>query len=332
MIWWMVVAGAGSCDRCSWTLEYVEAAEMGLSSGSASSGAGTLAGTGGGSTTAAPGSGGAVSTGGDVEDGGSEDAASSGEGATDSGSSDSSGAEGSGADELEPAPALCGNNIVGPGEACDDGNSADDDACPSGIGGCVAEATCGDGFVYVGKEECDDGNAEDMVECSTDCWRKRWVFVTQETYPGDLGGVAGADEKCGQAAKAANLDGGFRAWISDDDSSPALRFNSDEFRGWYVLTNGHALVYGWAGLTSGEPLPEPIMVSEQGNDLSPYSDFVWTNTEVDGHSEHAANCWSWSGPGEGHVGRFTAKTEKWTSYIELDCSLTPAHLYCFQVG
>ena len=104
MIWWTVVAGAGACDRCSWTLEYVEVADAGTSSGSAGSGGDTRVGTGGEGTGAVSGSGdagstGAVGEGGEGEGGGSEDGASSGDGATDTGgagsssSSSSSGAE-----------------------------------------------------------------------------------------------------------------------------------------------------------------------------------------------------------------------------------------------
>ena len=343
MIWWMAVAGAGACDRCSWTLEYVEVADAGTSSGSAGSGGDTRVGTGGEGTGAVSGSGdagstGAVGEGGEGEGGGSEDGASSGDGATDTGgagsssSSSSSGAEASGADDLGTMLELCGNNLLDRGEACDDGNLADDDACPSGLGGCVAEATCGDGFIFAGKEDCEDGNIDDTDECSNSCWLKRRVFVTQEAYSGDLGGVVGADEKCAEAAVKAGLEGVFRAWISDDGFGPAVRFNSADFRGWYVLTTGEALAYGWEDLTDGEPLLKPIAVSEYEAALPPINDFAWTNTGSGGHSAHAADCASWSQPGSGHVGRFTSMSSEWTSYTERDCLGTVAHLYCFQVA
>src|SRR6188472_1307269 len=56
---------------------------------------------------------------------------------------------------------LCGNGVVDPGEACDDG---DDDAFDS----CVdcAVATCGDGFVRAAIETCDDSSAT-CVGCRT---------------------------------------------------------------------------------------------------------------------------------------------------------------------
>lgn len=57
----------------------------------------------------------------------------------------------------------CGNNIIEGDEICDDGNIADDDACPGTD--CMAAATCGDGFVWTDVEGCDDGNKADDDEC-----------------------------------------------------------------------------------------------------------------------------------------------------------------------
>ena len=57
--------------------------------------------------------------------------------------------------------AVCGNDALEPGEACDDGNTSDDDACTS----LCMSATCGDGAVQQGFEECDDGNRDDTDDC-----------------------------------------------------------------------------------------------------------------------------------------------------------------------
>ena len=50
---------------------------------------------------------------------------------------------------------ICGNGLVEPGEACDDGNTVAGDGCESDC----TETTqlCGDGLVH-STEECDDGN------------------------------------------------------------------------------------------------------------------------------------------------------------------------------
>ena len=51
----------------------------------------------------------------------------------------------------------CGDGVADPsnGEACDDGNTVNTDAC---LNSCKA-ARCGDAVVRTGVEECDDGNA-----------------------------------------------------------------------------------------------------------------------------------------------------------------------------
>ena len=60
---------------------------------------------------------------------------------------------------------VCGDAVVDPGEACDDGNTVNDDAC---LADCTAN-TCGDGFLNPGVEECDDGNGVDTDACLTTC-------------------------------------------------------------------------------------------------------------------------------------------------------------------
>ncbi len=58
----------------------------------------------------------------------------------------------------------CGDGIVNPGEACDDGNAVDTDGCTTRC----TNARCGDGLVQVG-EACDDGNTNDYDACTTRC-------------------------------------------------------------------------------------------------------------------------------------------------------------------
>ena len=64
----------------------------------------------------------------------------------------------------------CGDGVQDEGEACDDGNGVDEDACPSGAVGTCKAAKCGDGVVWAGKEDCDGGEGctagcEWMAEC-----------------------------------------------------------------------------------------------------------------------------------------------------------------------
>lgn len=63
----------------------------------------------------------------------------------------------------------CGDGKVNStaGETCDDGNTLDTDACPSGAANpnkCKI-AACGDGNVFTGVEQCDTGNVTDTSTC-----------------------------------------------------------------------------------------------------------------------------------------------------------------------
>lgn len=94
-----------------------------------------------------------------------------------------------------PRAATCGDHLVQSGEACDDGNNDDTDAC---VEGC-ALAACGDGFVRAGFEACDDGNAINTDGCRSDC------------APSTCGdGIVDAGEECD--------DGN----ASDTDACPSL--------------------------------------------------------------------------------------------------------------
>ena len=66
---------------------------------------------------------------------------------------------------IDAAPAIdaavCGDGLVGGGEACDDGDTDDTDGCV----GC-AFARCGDGHLRAGVETCDDGDIR-CVRCTT---------------------------------------------------------------------------------------------------------------------------------------------------------------------
>jgi len=61
--------------------------------------------------------------------------------------------------------AECGNGIVEQGEACDDGNTKNNDDC---LNTCTV-ASCGDGVIHKGVEECDDGNQVDTDICLSTC-------------------------------------------------------------------------------------------------------------------------------------------------------------------
>ena len=94
-----------------------------------------------------------------------------------------------GSDQDGPCPAgtgnggpteLCGNGIITPSEACDDGNTDNEDGCSSACAietgwecsgePSVCSTICGDGLIPAGSSEvCDDGNTTDGDGCSASC-------------------------------------------------------------------------------------------------------------------------------------------------------------------
>jgi hypothetical protein len=59
------------------------------------------------------------------------------------------------------------------------------------------------------------------------------VFVTSITYSGNLGGVAGADADCANAAAAQTLGGAWKAWISSGSVNAIDRIN--DVGPWYLV-------------------------------------------------------------------------------------------------
>jgi cysteine-rich repeat protein len=83
--------------------------------------------------------------------------------------------------------AACGDGVVGPGEACDDGNSTDGDGCDHD---CSLSA-CGNGIV-AGDEQCDDGNTVDGDGCSSTCQLAE--SVCDDCTDNDGNGLVDADD------------------------------------------------------------------------------------------------------------------------------------------
>ena len=121
------------------------------------------------------------------------------------------------------------------------------------------------------------------------------VFVTSETYTGDLGGLAGADEKCNALASDAGLTGTYMAWLSDTSASPATRFTKSSTVP-YVLVGGTVIANNWDDLiTGGLRTQFPQWSTESGYFLTPFdsdggsSYEVWTSTLTDGTFNESDN-------------------------------------------
>ncbi len=157
------------------------------------------------------------------------------------------------------------------------------------------------------------------------------VFKTSVTYNGNLGGVAGADQKCQTRASAAGLTGIWQAWISDGTTSPDARF--EHFTGPYKLLDGTKVADNWSDLIDGT-LDRNINMTEFGAVDSFYST-VWTGTSPQGDST-GKNCYDWTSsvgwPILGGVGSGNSTLSYWTQGASDSSACSNAYmaLYCFE--
>lgn len=190
---------------------------------------------------------------------------------------------------------------------------------------CDSAETCRDGQCQPKSSTCGSGGT---------CL----VFATSTIYPGNLGGLAGADQKCNARAAAANLPGTYMAWLSDNTGSPASRFVQST--GPYVLTTGARIADNWADLTNVDPEPRldhPIDRDEFGGEITVNAlyRYTWTNTRPDGTLADAdRHCQNWATsqgtPNFGSAGNVNATGSFWTYATSIFCDNPGQRLYCFQ--
>jgi hypothetical protein len=86
------------------------------------------------------------------------------------------------------------------------------------------------------------------------------VFISSQSYEGNLGGLAGADAKCAALASAAELTGTYAAWLSTSSVNAVSRFAPGAR---YTLVDGTVLASSLADLTDGT-LSAAIDLDENG--------------------------------------------------------------------
>lgn len=284
-----------------------------------------------------------------------------------------------------PGP-YCGDDEVNPGEECDLGRDNSQNgvctsfcknaACGDGFlftgyeqcdlgqlnlgtyGGCRADCTlaprCGDATLDENFEQCDMGplngsgqSRGDEPPCDANCnFQARLVFITSETYTGELGGLAGADDRCQSLAEAAGLENpqNFRAWLSDGIASPHTRFQGIDITDEpYILLSGRVVADNFADLTQNGPRTG-ISITETGEAV--FEQLVRTNTSAFGDlysfNDHCAGWTSASAMHKARVGYNALAVEfgpafqqwkqqrLWTSFTDASCSYSDYRLYCFE--
>lgn len=184
-----------------------------------------------------------------------------------------------------------------------------------------------------------DSSGADHYTLSPDAETRR-VFVTSGYWSAnDVGGIAGANAKCIEAAKSAKLGGnGWVAWLSTTEQNAKDQLLPNVA---YVLVDGNTVVAtSLQELTSGALL-HPISLTERGNGVGPtlQDTAVWTGTKPDGTLvDNTNNCNEFPDlpvgvliPGNGVVGSCWTKSGQWTNMIEQNCTTWPGRFYCFEL-
>jgi len=161
---------------------------------------------------------------------------------------------------------------------------------------------------------------------------ERVVFVTSQSFQGNLGGLTGADALCKLAAEApGSIVRGrtFVAWVSDSTTFASTRHvhGTQSYKG----TDGRVVAASWDQLTSGN-LQAPIDHDETGTLHTPAPPEVWTGTEPNGDRRLPdCNDWTTSSPEIlGAAGTWSAADAAWTANRLAHLCSTPAALYCFE--
>jgi collagen triple helix repeat protein len=167
--------------------------------------------------------------------------------------------------------------------------------------------------------------------------QQKVVFLSSQSYNGNLGGLVGADAKCQALAVSAGLKGEFKAWLSSDDMSAEARLTHSPAP--YVRVDGAVVASNWDQLTSAA-LTYPINITELGVVITVFPPYTWTGTDTAGSNGYA-NCNSWTSDlgGHGYIGAvgyplytnaaWTLKYSGLSGYQDAECS-RPLRIYCFE--
>lgn len=194
--------------------------------------------------------------------------------------------------------------------AVDNGDPCTEDVCLPGATACTSSPlpstfTCDDGDVCTLGDTCDGsggcGNA--VSECHPGA---NLIFTTKEKFNGDLGGLAGADQKCQEAAIAAGHGGTFVAWLSDDSgpSTGDAKGRVGLAQGWVRTGDFEVVAATLDDLIDGAmyhaPNNDEDGAPKQANDSAAQ---YWTGTAVGGTNLAGQNCDNWTSADSGDTGR-----------------------------
>lgn len=192
---------------------------------------------------------------------------------------------------------------------------------------------------------CVSGDIVIISDGRLECFSRRVIFVTSETFNGDLKtagngstGLNGADNLCQAAADSEGSivpKGTYIAWLSTSTINATERMAPLVDDG-YVLPNRTTIVAASISDLLGGRLLNPISQDESG--AAPGSNYAWTGTRSAGRSfaeaSPAETCNDWTAPSgfsgaRGIYGDRRLEEAQWIEAGALSCD-NEMHLYCVQ--
>lgn len=160
------------------------------------------------------------------------------------------------------------------------------------------------------------------------------AFVTSQTWTGNLGGIAGADQKCKDAAQAGNLggSGNWMAWVSTNGAATTVRaIDRLTSLGPWQMVDGTIIAVDRTDLTDGQ-LAAALRRDEKNTVVDAVNDRTWTGTRPDG-TPGQNDCAKWTagnGQNAGTVGEANQANGNWSNLGPESCN-NDNRLYCFEL-
>ncbi len=196
------------------------------------------------------------------------------------------------------------------------------------------DEVCGNGILST-EEECDDGNVIDDDECSNECSKFRYAFLSDIQIYANFGSLDVPNKICNTIADEFGLSGSYKAWISNNTEWSANTTSFVNFKGWYKLPADPLinLAKGWKGLVI-DSLHHPLNIHADGS-INENGDNVWTGTLPNGEGLMNYNCNEWTEfnfETKAFVGSIQDVAGAWTYNGQETCNRNNTRgFYCFQI-
>ena len=145
--------------------------------------------------------------------------------------------------------------------------------------------------------------------------------MSEQSWKGKLGGVAGADAKCATEAKSRGISGRFQALLGTPSETPVTRSNHYSLN-YLRFSDGRTLRSSYHSLFHG--LDNKILAAGSAS--------VWTGLAVDGSPNGMENCVNWTSKlisESGRVGEADKFDSNWVSASDDSCN-NFRKLYCIE--